>query len=187
MLTDNAQAAERRRFSVLLDRAEGATSMADGQLELMMHRRLATGCRWGMCEDGEKAGLNDTLVPTAAIPIENLYCSCRLTSHAAGRGGHGQALALGRFGGAQPSARLSFCRHPLSIHIETPAKGRGGCSRVTVSPTAQVAADGASAAVTRTRARQLNYPPSVLIGTQQVSRRALQLRPPWRIPTAAVS
>ena len=31
-----------------------------------------------------------------------------------------------------PSARLSFYWHPLSIRIETPTKGRGGCSRMTV-------------------------------------------------------
>ena len=44
-----------------------------------------------------------------------------------------------RVGGGQgwPSARLSFCWHPLSIHVETPAKGRGGCSRMTVSPMAR--------------------------------------------------
>ena len=41
-----------------------------------------------------------------------------------------------------PSARvLSFYLHPLSVHIETPAGGRGGCSRMTeLSPTARVAA-----------------------------------------------
>ena len=32
-----------------------------------------------------------------------------------------------------PSASLPLCWHPLSIHIETPGKGRGGCSRMTVS------------------------------------------------------
>ena len=37
-----------------------------------------------------------------------------------------------------PSARLSFCRHPLYIPIETPTKGRRGCSRMTVSPTANI-------------------------------------------------
>ena len=37
-----------------------------------------------------------------------------------------------------PSARvLPFCEHPLSIPIETPAKCRGGCSRMTVSRTAR--------------------------------------------------
>eukprot|EP00937_MAST-01D_sp_MAST-1D-sp2_P005627 g5627.t1 len=55
-----------RRLSVLLDRSQGCASLASGQLELMLHRRLTHGCRWGMCEAGadgtmEKAGLNDTL------------------------------------------------------------------------------------------------------------------------------
>ena len=50
-----------RRFTCLLDRSEGGTSLRPGQLELMLHRRLTSGCRWGMCEDGEKAGLNDVL------------------------------------------------------------------------------------------------------------------------------
>ena len=35
---------------------------------------------------------------------------------------------------------LSFCGHPLFIPIETPTKGRGGCSRTTASPMAKVAA-----------------------------------------------
>ena len=41
----------------------------------------------------------------------------------------------------EPPARvLSFCRRSLSIAIETPAEGRGGCKRrVTVSPTAAAA------------------------------------------------
>jgi alpha-mannosidase len=59
---------ENRTFTVLTDRSEGSTSMKSGQLELMLHRRLVHGCRWGMCEpnadDGgnmESAGLNDTL------------------------------------------------------------------------------------------------------------------------------
>ena len=52
---------EGRQLTVLIDRAEGATSLASGQLELMLHRRLTHGCRWGMCEGGEQAGLNDTL------------------------------------------------------------------------------------------------------------------------------
>ena len=35
--------------------------------------------------------------------------------------------------GAQPSARVrSFCWRPLSTRGETPAKGRGGCSRMAV-------------------------------------------------------
>ena len=35
------------------------------------------------------------------------------------------------------TARLSFCWHSLSIPIETPTRGRGGCSRMTeLSPTA---------------------------------------------------
>ena len=37
----------------------------------------------------------------------------------------------------QPSARLSFRGQPLSIQVETPAKGRRGCSRMTVSPGAK--------------------------------------------------
>ena len=37
-----------------------------------------------------------------------------------------------------PLTRLSFCWRPLYIHIETPAKGRGGCSRKTVSSGAAV-------------------------------------------------
>ena len=28
----------------------------------------------------------------------------------------------------------TFCWHPLSMHIETPSKGRGGCSRMTCPP-----------------------------------------------------
>ena len=35
-----------------------------------------------------------------------------------------------------PSARLSFCWRALSMPIEIPTDGRGGCSRMTVSPTA---------------------------------------------------
>ena len=34
-------------------------------------------------------------------------------------------------------ARLPFCWRSLSIPVETPNKGRDGCSRMTVSPTAQ--------------------------------------------------
>jgi len=51
-----------RRLSVMTDRSEGGTSLASGQLELMLHRRLATGCRWGMCEQDqygmEKVGVH---------------------------------------------------------------------------------------------------------------------------------
>ena len=36
-------------------------------------------------------------------------------------------------GGGAAETRLSFCWHPLSIHIEAPTKWRGGCSRMTVS------------------------------------------------------
>ena len=39
-----------------------------------------------------------------------------------------------------PSARLPFCRRSLSIATDTPAKRSGGCSRMTVSPTAQAEA-----------------------------------------------
>ena len=44
-------------------------------------------------------------------------------------------------GSGSPSRRHDrhFGWHPLTVSIETPAKGRGGCSRVTVSPTARVA------------------------------------------------
>jgi hypothetical protein len=59
---------------VLIDRSEGCSSQQDGSLELMIHRRLAHGCRWGMCEPNpdeggamEKAGLNDTLGATVLI------------------------------------------------------------------------------------------------------------------------
>jgi lysosomal alpha-mannosidase len=38
-------APQRRRFSVLIDRAEGSSSLKEGSLELMIHRRLAHGCR----------------------------------------------------------------------------------------------------------------------------------------------
>ena len=44
---------------------------------------------------------------------------------------------------AYPSTRLlSFYWHSLSISIETPTTGRGGCSRMTVSPTASLALRG---------------------------------------------
>ena len=99
-----------RRFTVLIDRSEGATSMASGKLELMVHRRLAHGCRWGMCEANpdeggamEKAGLNDTLGAEVVV------------------------------------------KHWLSVDLED-------------------AETGASNAVTRQRARGLNYPPSALFG-----------------------
>lgn len=91
-----------RRFSVLVDRAEGGASLASGALELMLHRRLAHGCRWGMCENGEAAGLNDTLGAEVVI------------------------------------------RHRLSVD--------------------QVGQDGSSTALTRARARELNFPPSMLFG-----------------------
>ncbi len=63
---DGGGAAAGRRLSVLIDRSEGCSSLASGQLELMVHRRLTAGCRWGMCEPDdhgvmEVAGLNDTL------------------------------------------------------------------------------------------------------------------------------
>ena len=53
--------------------------------------------------------------------------------------GHAQRLREEKLGARvvlarrlQPSARLlSFCGHPLSIAIETPTEGRGGCSRMT--------------------------------------------------------
>lgn len=64
----------KRRFSVMTDRTQGGSSLAAGQLELMLHRRLASGCRWGMCEQDqygmEKAGLNDTL--GAEVVIKHL-------------------------------------------------------------------------------------------------------------------
>ena len=44
-------------------------------------------------------------------------------------------------GATWPSVRQSLYWHPLSIYIETPTKGRWGCSRMTVSPTAS-ATDG---------------------------------------------
>jgi len=57
-----------RRFSVLIDRSEGSSSLKPGSIELMLHRRLTEGCRWGMCEPDpdnggkmESSGLNDTL------------------------------------------------------------------------------------------------------------------------------
>jgi alpha-mannosidase len=60
--SSSSSSKNRRRLSVLTDRSQGSTSMANGQIELMLHRRLASGCRWGMCSDGhETAGLNDTL------------------------------------------------------------------------------------------------------------------------------
>ena len=37
----------------------------------------------------------------------------------------------------QPSSRLSFFWHSLIVYVENPAKGRGGYSRMTVSPTAR--------------------------------------------------
>ena len=43
---------------------------------------------------------------------------------------------------------LSFRCRPLSTPVETPATGRGGCSRMTVSPTAQVEAVAADRAAT---------------------------------------
>ena len=49
-------ATQRRRFSVLVDRSEGSSSLKEGSLELMIHRRLAHGCRWGMCENNPDAG-----------------------------------------------------------------------------------------------------------------------------------
>lgn len=103
----------RRRFTVLIDRSEGATSMASGNLELMVHRRLAHGCRWGMCEPNpdeggkmESAGLNDTLGAEVVV------------------------------------------KHWLSVDTEE------------AEPTGIVT----SHAVTRARARQLNYPPTLLFG-----------------------
>lgn len=64
----SATASPRRRLTVLTDRSEGGSSMATGSLELMLHRRLAHGCRWGMCEPNadaggkmEAAGINDVL------------------------------------------------------------------------------------------------------------------------------
>ena len=99
-----------RRLTVLIDRSEGATSMESGNLELMIHRRLAHGCRWGMCENNpdhggmmEKAGLDDVLGAEVVI------------------------------------------KHWLSVDTEEPKTGTSDC-------------------VTRVRARQLNYPPSLLFG-----------------------
>jgi lysosomal alpha-mannosidase len=110
-LETGRSATSRRRFTVLIDRSEGATSMASGNLELMVHRRLAKGCRWGMCEPNadeggkmESAGLNDTLGAEVVV------------------------------------------KHWLSVDAEEPT------------------GSGASHAVTRARARQLNYPPSLLFG-----------------------
>ena len=49
-----------------------------------------------------------------------------------------EQLARDLMGDDRRAARiLSFCWHSLSITIETPTYGRGGCSRVTVSPTAR--------------------------------------------------
>lgn len=72
-----ASAADRRRFSVLIDRAEGGTSMAPGQLELMLHRRLTHGCRWGMCENNEQVRMAGALlgvlgvVKTTWLPVRH--------------------------------------------------------------------------------------------------------------------
>ena len=42
---------------------------------------------------------------------------------------------LGQFtGNPSPSARLSLHWHRLAVNIETPTRGRGGCSRMTFSP-----------------------------------------------------
>ena len=50
-----------------------------------------------------------------------------------------ESLRESLMGGAvQPLTRLSFCWHPLSVPIETPTKGGGGCSRMTVSSGASV-------------------------------------------------
>ena len=43
----------------------------------------------------------------------------------------------GPSGGRSRRRDCPFCWHPLPIYIETPTKGRGGCSRMTVSPTAR--------------------------------------------------
>ena len=55
------KAGKRHQLTVLVDRSQGCSSVVDGRLEFMLHRRLTHGCRWGMCEDGEHAGLNDVL------------------------------------------------------------------------------------------------------------------------------
>ena len=52
------------------------------------------------------------------------------------------ALDESQFAEAQAALAVGetvFCWHPLSIPIEKPAKGGRGCSRMTVSPTAQAA------------------------------------------------
>ena len=46
------------------------------------------------------------------------------------------AVLSGDVSGRPPPARLSLCRRPASIAIETPTKGRGRCSKMTVMPTA---------------------------------------------------
>ena len=73
--------------------------------------------------DTARAGDSDRVgvVPAA--------CAVR---HAAAR----PAAASG--GWASRQRVLSFYWRSLSIHIETPTKGRGGCSKMTVSPTARL-------------------------------------------------
>ena len=112
-LSDAPGSSKQRRLTVLTDRSQGATSLASGNLELMIHRRLAHGCRWGMCENNqgkdwgkmEQAGLDDTLGAEVVV------------------------------------------KHWLSVDEE--------------------GADGSSHALTRARARQLNYPPSLLFGRSE--------------------
>ena len=48
-----------------------------------------------------------------------------------------------------PSAQLSFCWHSRIVSVETPTKGRGGCSRMTVSPVATKTAAGLSSVTWR--------------------------------------
>ncbi|XP_040170166.1 lysosomal alpha-mannosidase-like [Anopheles arabiensis] len=53
---------ERHRLSVLNDRAQGGSSLADGQLELMVHRRLLRDDRFGVGEALNETQFNNGLV-----------------------------------------------------------------------------------------------------------------------------
>ena len=76
---------------------------------------------------------------------QDAFCSGSCVTALRAFGAQCQASGGGQLAGllssiearSKPPARLSFRRHPLAIRIETPAGGRGGCSRMTVSLTAR--------------------------------------------------
>ena len=79
----NEVAEERRQLWVLVDRAEGGTSRKEGQLELMLHRRLFSDDAFGVGEPLNETAWGVGLVVRgkhSLLPCVDTEQACSLTS-----------------------------------------------------------------------------------------------------------